>query len=375
MKVFLIYVGDILHCPPALTTIRTLSELNKEVVVCTNEFDYRKTTDDIVSSSNIRIEFIGEKYNPHVGLVKKIAEMPTIKKRIWTIIDKEYQDGDLIWVIDGGNLKYLGSKLLKYKYILHLLELTEDLYYVESRHMLPISRQFAKSAKAVIECEYNRAHITKAWWELNKLPVVFPNKPYDNGMIKRRSNISTNEAINSLISNLRDKKIILYQGNISKERPLAPFLEAVEELGEPFVFVAMVNGDSPFPNYKGKQFYHIPFIAPPYHLEVTSNAYIGILSYTPIKNDYSILNTLYCAPNKSWEYAMFGVPVISNELPALRMQYLEYGNGISFGDFDKDSIINAIRKIDANYVKYSKAAEYFYNSVDTKDIISEVLSK
>lgn len=375
MNIFLVYVGDILHCPPAMTVIQTLSDLNINVVVCTNEFDFTKTSDELVNRDNVIFKFIGSKYKPDINLFNKVLEVPVYKKKIWNIIEKEYCDNDLIWIIDGGNVKYLGAKLLKYKYILHLLELTEELYYVESKHMFPISRKYAKNAACVIECEYNRAHITKAWWDLKEIPMVLPNKPYVSSRLQKNGTISTDKSIRDLMFTLNGKKIVLYQGNISAERPLKPFLDAVEELGDPFVFVAMVNGDDPFPDVNTDRYYHIPFVNPPYHLEITSHAYIGVLAYTPIKNDYSILNTLYCAPNKIWEYSMFDIPMISNDLPALNNLFSVVGNGKCFDRFNKDSIKAAILNIDANYESYSLASKHYFNSVDIFSIVKEIIDK
>lgn len=375
MTVFLVYVGDILHCPPAMTVIQTLSDLNINVVVCTNEFDFKRTSNELVNRDNVRFQFVGEPYNPSINLLKKVLEVPGYKKKIWSVIDKDYCEGDLIWIIDGGNVKYLGEKLFRYRYVLHLLELTEELYYVESRHLLPISRNYAKNASCLVECEYNRAHITKAWWELNDLPMVLPNKPYASTRLAKNASITSDDKLSALMKKLDNKKVILYQGNISAERPLKPFLEAVEELGDPFVFVAMVNGDNPFPKVDHDRYYHIPFVVPPFHLEITSHAYMGILTYTPVKNDYSILNTLYCAPNKIWEYSMFDIPMISNDLPALKNQFSIIGNGECFEKFDKECIKDAILKIDADYDSYSLASRRYFESVDISEIIKEIVEK
>ena len=55
MKVFLIYVGDILHCPPAMNVIQTLSDLKIPVVVCTNRFDMKRTSNTFTLRKNITI--------------------------------------------------------------------------------------------------------------------------------------------------------------------------------------------------------------------------------------------------------------------------------------------------------------------------------
>jgi glycosyltransferase involved in cell wall biosynthesis len=302
--------------------------------------------------------------------------MFSISNKLWNIIDNLYDDDTIIWVVSEGSLKHLGKQLLDKKYILHLLELNEEIYYISGNPILKLDyKRLAKTAKVVVEAEYNRAHITKAWWELEILPSVFPNKPYNTIEIERNAPITSSEDIRTLMDNLCNKKIILYQGNISKERPLQEYIKAVGELGNEYAFLMMINGENPYPELKYENFYFIPFIKPPFHLEVTSRAYIGILSYTPIKNDYSILNTLYCAPNKIWEYAKFGIPMIGNDLPALQEMFLRYQNGICLRNLTKETIKETIQKINENYQAYEKESLQFFNSVDLREIVKSILEK
>ena len=124
---------------------------------------------------------------------------------------------------------------------------------------------------------------------------------------------------------------------------------------------------------KRGSYYHIPFVVPPYHLEVTSNAYIGVLTYTPIKNDYSILNTLYCAPNKIWEYSMFSIPMISNDLPALKELFMSIQCGVCFDKFTKEQIKDAIVRIDSNYSDFSNESKRLFESVDINNRIQHII--
>ena len=48
MKVFVVYIGDIFHCPPAMTVIQTLSDLKYEVHVCVNSFSAEKTVESFL---------------------------------------------------------------------------------------------------------------------------------------------------------------------------------------------------------------------------------------------------------------------------------------------------------------------------------------
>lgn len=373
MKIFVVYIGDIFHCPPAMSVIQTLSDLKYDVHVCANHFDTTKTSETFSNRNNVKFIDVSNEYDKNKNVFEKFLEMFRVRANIWRYINSEIEKDSIIWVVAGGTIKYLGSELLKHRYILHLLELTEEIYYLESKHKLPLSREYVQKAVTVIECEYNRAHITKAWWKLKNLPEVLPNKPYNVNYIKKYSNITSSKKVCEIIESIRNKKIILYQGNISAERPLEPFIDAVEELGDPFVFVAMINGEDPFPERHTGTYYHIPFVTPPYHLEVTSNAYIGVLTYTPIENDYSILNTLYCAPNKIWEYSMFGVPMIGNDLPALKELFMASKSGVCFHKFTKEQIKEAIVKIDRDYSFFENESKRLFESVDINNRVQSII--
>lgn len=372
MKIVLIYVGELLHCPPAMSVGAALNDMDIDIKFITFNDDTQAFKEYFRNKNNIEFCDIG-KSNLNKSFIYKSLDLYFLHKKIWDYIDKFYDSNTLIWIISNGSLKYLGNKILKYNYILHLLELNEELYYIESKHILPMSRVYAKKAKCIIECEYNRAHITKAWWELDRIPNVLCNKPYDNYLITKKSSITSDVNNKITIESLRKKKIILYQGNISKERPLQPFYDAVKKLGKDFVLVAMTNGGNPMDLKTECQYYHIPFVNPPFHLEITSHAYIGILSYIPIKNSYSILNTLYCAPNKIWEYARFGIPMIGNDVPALKNHFDIHKDGLVIDLNNTESIYNAIRAIDKEYSYFSNKSLEFYSKYNFREEVNKIL--
>ena len=72
---------------------------------------------------------------------------------------------------------------------------------------------------------------------------------------------------------------------------------------------------------------------------------------------------------------MFDVPMISNDLPALKYQFAIDKNGECFNIFDKEDIKKAILKIDDNYEKYSNAAREFFYSIDVSEIIQAIVNK
>lgn len=376
MKIVLVYVGEILHCPPALSIIQIINDLDIDMLLLTVKFDKEKIISTLKNREKFKYSFIWDNYDNNISLPNKAIRMIKIKNILWSCIDQYYDNDTVIWVLSEGSLKYLGEKLIQKRYILHLLELNEAIYYVPNKRFLKLDYiKFAQNAKVVIEAEYNRAHITKAWWNLSELPTVFPNKPYNLMHIDKKSKIHSGKVVEDVLNKLSNKKIILYQGNISRERPLQEYVKAINTLGSEYAFLMMINGDNPYPDIESDNFYCLPFIAPPLHLEVTSHAYIGVLSYTPIHNDYSILNTLYCAPNKIWEYSQFGIPMIGNDLPALDYTFCKYENGICIKHLEADSIIKAISCINTDYEKYSQNAYRYFNSIDLISITKNILSK
>jgi len=64
---------------------------------------------------------------------------------------------------------------------------------------------------------------------------VISNKPMPNEF-KRNSDITRCDNAKKIIDNLCGKKIILYQGVVDVERPIEPIAQAIEEMGDEFVF-------------------------------------------------------------------------------------------------------------------------------------------
>ena len=202
---------------------------------------------------------------------------------------------------------------------------------------------------------------------------MFPNKPYPNYQIARNTTVENVKA-RQVIEQLNGKKIILYQGIILKnrnERVLDKFIEAVDKLGDDYAFVVMTNAEHAFEGVNSHNFFSIPFVEPPLHLHVTSHAYIGILSYFAVYP--VVLNVLYCAPNKTYEYGMFGIPMLSNDVPALSSMYDRYHAGICVDRFEVDDICRAILEIEKNYEEYSAGSKRFFDSMDIRQCFDNIL--
>lgn len=373
MHIIVIRVGIITH-PMTQSIIRMLLDYKVKVSVVTtkNQIDLNKHFNKKVDIHELEVD-----YTKPANIFMKFFRLLYIRKQMWKEIDSIYCEDSVLWVGHNITIKHLGNKLLKYRYILHLNELNENIAYWPKLPVFKLNaNKIGNTALAVIVPEYNRAHIVKALWNLKKLPYIMPNKPYLYEMPARYSQISHSENAKKIIKKLKGKKIIIYQGAISAERRLDIFVKAVGELGSDYAFLIMSNIINNLSFKLPDNCYCIEYINAPYHLEVTSHAYIGVLSYIPEKTSNSILNSLYCAPNKIFEYSMFGIPMIGNDIPGLNMLFKTEKCGECILNEMTEEVKKAIKKIEENYSDYSKNSKLFYNSVDNykkmKKIIEDV---
>lgn len=374
MKHIIIQVESIMKYPPTLSLLYILRELGEEVLLITSSIN-----DDITNFCNehkIKVYACKTKYKEQSKAIAKLINIFPMRKQIWEKTRKIEDNHSIYWVMTSVTLKYVGREIIKKSYIVYMYELIEKLRYYNK---LPFPKvpleKICKYAKAVIECEYNRAHIAKAWYRLENLPWIIPNKPYLQCDIEPRSFIHNEEA-RKLIKDLSSKKILIYQGVIDEERPIDHLINAVNELGEEFALIVMSSNCDKLKKKKTKNLYLIPFIAPPYHLEITSWAWAGILIYQPVLGGTtSPLNSLYCAPNKLYEYAMFGLPMLGNCIPGLQQSIEANVMGVCADITSIISIKDGINKIRENYEQFCKNSLLFYKKVDSKKIVSDILKE
>ena len=370
--VTLLHIGNIKLCPPALSAANFLALQGYHVtVITTKDHSYDEYRNVFSDNIDIRLlDFSDPLRNP---FIPKVANMLHARKVIWQLIDELYRaESSLIWVSSLVSLKYLGTSITARNYVLHVMELSERIQYTNRLRFPEMdAEKIGNAALAVIVPERTRAHITQAWWNLKSLPLVLPNKPMETGINERNQQVSDPTAARILAS-LKGKKIVLYQGIVHKERPLKPYLEAVELLNGRFAFVTMGSTD-PLSDQESSLHAHIPYIAAPKHLEVTSNAHIGVLSYFPFKGHISVLNPLFCAPNKTFEYAKFGIPMLANDNPNLNSTFEKWGCGKTIGQFDGETIARAIKEIDEHYDEMSDASRTYYESVNMPELVAEIM--
>lgn len=264
---------------------------------------------------------------------------------------------DLLWIIHEKTAFEFKDALQGKRYVLSLYELNDH-----DRSFLEEIKPVMQNALELIVPEYNRACILRVWQKLDKTPTVIPNKPLNH---PRKRCIP-----NSYSQQLEGKKIVLYQGYINRSRNLDKVCEAIKDMPG-YTIVLMGKGDETYIQelkQKYPQIIHISFIAPPEHLYVTSWARVAIVKY-----DFVVLNAIFCAPNKTWEYTGFGIPVLCHDIPGLRYTIGEYKAGVCTDMDNTECIKAAIEEMDKHYDEYSKNALTYYNSFDVKETVASIV--
>jgi len=371
MKHIIIQIESIMKYPPTLSLIKILKEFGHDIVLCTSSVD--DSVIGLCNDNGISLRNVGHSYSPENSAVLKMVKIPLIRAGISGTLKDEYNYDSVIWVMTSITLKYIGNILFDKRYIMYMYELSQEIRYYPRLSFPKVSlEKLFQGASAVIECEYNRAHIAKAWFGLEHLPYVVPNKPYID-RLDARMHIS-DEYCAGIINEIKDRTIIIYQGIIDPERPLEPFIDAVAEMGEKYALVIMSSDIEKVRDKVRTNTYLFPFVTPPMHLQITSWADIGILTYVPVRGETtSPLNAVYCAPNKIFEYAMFGIPMLGNDVPGLTSEFSKHGIGVTFGSFCKNDIIEAIKMILENYTNYKNNAYEYYTKTDNNKEFRRIL--
>lgn len=345
--------------PPVISSLLALSDLGHDVTLLTVGIDEHWSKE--LQNRNISIKIFPD-LKKRTFFIIKIYEYYRFKKSVSTYLNSIDTSNVLLWVIGGTTICALGDALLSYNYVLQIQELHEN--------DILLGKCFQKilpKAKAIFVNEYNRACIYQVKYGLKKRPFIIPNKPYFIDKVdvtKLRDYIE-----DDILTKLREKRVVLFQGQIVSYRNLSPYIKAAKDIGGyQIVLLGRHYGDM-LERYKkiDPSLIHINRIPAPTYLAVTQLAHICLITY-----DCSQLNNIFCAPNKTFEYGAYSKPMIGNDIPGLK-SIEEFGAGILVDESDIEDIKNAFIKIEADYEKYSNGAYEMYNSVDNKTTIKNVL--
>lgn len=371
MKIIVVLLTHIDNLPPARNLLLGLNKCTVNIELITM-YSYA-LPEEIKNSTTIRIHDMQDQIalNKLDALKKRMSRRKKVRKLVQKLTEKD----DVIWTVTDYDAMEVGGILNQHRHVMQLMELIHDIPLFDELPCLKAHIQsYAKTAELVIVPEYNRAHIQQAYWNLKETPRVIPNKPT---VYNTKFNIAEiSEEADLVLQEIGNRKIVLYQGTFGYERVLDQFIEGVELLGDEYCMLLMGRDDEElrlllrkYPNT-----FFIPFISPPKHLAITSKAHIGVLSYVNSNNirHYDPLNALYCAPNKLYEYACFGVPMLGNDIPGLEIPF-RLNNIGRCSKLESTYIAEAIQDIDKNYAAMSNNCRNFYDSIDVNDIIGQIV--
>ena len=344
--------SHVVGLPPIMTVLKCLLENNAYQV------NFISTQTSGLEDRNLKEYIYPQVHN--VGKLKKLLNYIQYRSFVKKTFNTHLNEKDIIWL--GSLDTALACKGLNFfatnQYILHLHEL-----YDTHQNKLKSIKPIAQNAKHLVVPEINRAGILQVWLELKERPIVLPNKPYDHPRLR---NIAPTNAITQQIitTYYTGRPIILYQGHIGGDRNLMPLAQAMKHLPEyEFWLLGTDHGYADQLVAVAENIKYLGSVPAPHHLEITSYASIGIMSYDPIN-----LNNLYCAPNKVWEYSGFGIPFLANDCLSLYSFFTnKVGASVSWED---SSIREAIAIIFRDYDFYSLSSYSSFDSVNLVEIIN-----
>lgn len=359
MKIYIIHKSKLTFIPPVISEIKLLSELGYEVTVIDEGItDYWKKYFDEIGVNYVEI------LPNNMNLFMKAYSYLNFRKKVFCYLKSHNVDKStsILWIEGAQTIFALGAKLLKYRFVLQISELHEEIKY-----QFKATQKVVHDAKVVVLPEYNRALIFQAMHKIKKKPIILPNKPYfipsQDELAKSASEYK--EYCDYFTSN----KVILYQGIINDERNLTSFVKAVKSFQGEYKLVLMGKDCGLVERYKkiDPSIVHISFIPAPHYLIMTSLCHIGIVMYKP-----ECLNTIYCAPNKTFEYASFGKPMLGNDIPGLKV-IDDNKMGSTVDESCETNIVEAIKWIEQNYSQCSSNSKKYFENTDNKEVIKRII--
>jgi glycosyltransferase involved in cell wall biosynthesis len=192
----------------------------------------------------------------------------------------------------------------------------------------------------VVTPEENRSRILHDEFGAKQPPLTIPNCP------PYRPPIESTKLRDVLARRgVKASTIVLYQGLVDSRRCLEEIAEATRHFADGVVLVIIGPGYGKWANPAAvlAPYERIVVLPPVPYQELssyTASADVGILLY---RNDCR--NNYYCAPNKVFEYAMMGVPLIAPDYPGIKALVESERMGLCVDPLDPPAIAAAVNRI------------------------------
>ena len=205
----------------------------------------------------------------------------------------------------------------------------------------------------IIACNTPRAEIMFKEYGAPFMPTVVPNMA---NFADYSPSQKLQEITNSI--SLGISRLVLYQGAVMPGRGLEILPHALEKLPQEIGIVIMGGGGIEFINGLKKtaqnlgvadRFFILPPVVQSQLFAYTCSADVGIVIYqNTCRNNY------YCAPNKLYEYAAAGTPMVGANFPTIEGFIVEEDVGSLFDPTNPDELATAILDICENEDTYQR---------------------
>ena len=229
-----------------------------------------------------------------------------------------------------------------------------------NRFWYNLERWIVPRADLVIAANQERAQRMSEHYRLVRVPEFMRNIPFQQSIpVEERELLATYPA---LVRQSEDERIIIYQGHIALDRGIGRFVEAMAYLPAQYRLVVVGDGfDLERLKAQGQlleqeqRFATLGAVPNQLLAAITQQADVGIVTYP-----YEGLNNIYCAPNKIFEYAQAGLPVVATDQPPLKFMINRYGIGELVSQYDDPvAIASVLSRVVENRASYRQRLPQF----------------
>ncbi|MDQ2995142.1 MAG: glycosyltransferase, partial [Pseudomonadota bacterium] len=218
--------------------------------------------------------------------------------------------------------RQLGAKLV---YDSHELYCEQEFTHHEKHQWKKIEKKFIHECDTIITVNPSIASELKTRYDLNKVEVIYNS-------VNAYSKPLRHKLLHQALKLPFEKKILLFQGGLSKGRHLETLVRSAHYIKNELVVIVLL-GDGQFKKalerivnqlkLKNRIYFH-PAVPQLELLAYTQSADAGIIPYQAI-----CLNNYYCTPNKLFEFIAAGLPILGSNLPEINNIVLKNQLGLT----------------------------------------------
>jgi glycosyltransferase involved in cell wall biosynthesis len=233
------------------------------------------------------------------------------------------------------------ARLLRARLVYYPFELYGEQHYKVSPHWKAQEVALLREGiDALITQNDGRARIYREERGARVAPTIVHNyKP-------RRADVERSGKLRGLLGLPPERRIVLYEGELTYGRWLAELIESVRHLPEDVALVFLgrktpwwEENAEPLRNVPGiaGRTYVAPFVP---HAELpgyVADADVGVIIY-----DDQVRNNVNCEPGKLSDYVLANVPVVAPDFPTIAPRVRQHGVGATFAGGTPEEIACAI---------------------------------